>query len=69
LCDSLAWTRVSDDVAARCSFRLQGVGPEAPGEILGQARQRQLEAFTDLLRVRPEEPYPTTLSHAWSAMT
>src|SRR3954467_5839592 len=38
-------------------------------EILGQARQRQLEAFTDLLRVRPEEPYPTTLSHAWSAMT
>jgi AcrR family transcriptional regulator len=38
-------------------------------EILGQARQRQLETFTDLLRVRPEEPYPTTLSHAWSAMT
>src|SRR4051795_6773785 len=38
-------------------------------EILGQARQRQLEAFTDLLRVRPEEPYPTTLSRAWSAMT
>jgi AcrR family transcriptional regulator len=29
-------------------------------EILGEARQRQLEAFTDLLRVRPEEPYPTT---------
>src|ERR1700761_4584686 len=38
-------------------------------EILGQARQRQLDAFTDLLRVRPGEPYPTTLSHAWSAMT
>src|SRR3954465_7038589 len=38
-------------------------------EILGQARQRQLEAFTELLRVRPEEPYPVTLSHAWSAMT
>jgi AcrR family transcriptional regulator len=38
-------------------------------EILGQARERQLEAFTDLLRVRPEEPYPTTLSNAWSAMT
>jgi len=26
-------------------------------EILGQARQRQVEAFTDLLRVRPEQPY------------
>src|ERR1700754_4169650 len=38
-------------------------------EILGQARQRQLEAFTDLLRVRPGEPYPATLSRAWSAMT
>ena len=38
-------------------------------EILGRARQRQLEAFTDLLRVRPAEPYTTTLSHAWAAMT
>src|ERR1700755_1584416 len=38
-------------------------------EILGQARARQLDAFTELLRVRPGEPYTTTLSHAWSAMT
>ena len=38
-------------------------------EILGQARQRQVEAFTDLLRVRSEQPYAATLSHAWSAMT
>jgi AcrR family transcriptional regulator len=38
-------------------------------EILEAARRRQLEVFTDLLRVRPEEPYPVTLSHAWSAMT
>src|SRR3954468_13867652 len=38
-------------------------------EILRQARRRPLPAFTDLLRVRPEEPSPTTLSHAWSAMT
>ena len=38
-------------------------------EILEHARQRQVEAFTDLLRVRPEQPYPATLSHAWSAMT
>ena len=39
------------------------------GEILGQARRRQLEAFNELLRVRPEESYLTTLSHAWLAMT
>ncbi len=38
-------------------------------EILGRARERQVKIFTDLLRVRPEEPYPTTLSHAWSVMT
>ena len=38
-------------------------------EILGQARQRQVEAFTDLLRVRPDEPYPATLGRAWSAIT
>lgn len=38
-------------------------------EILEQARRRQLEIFTDLLRPRPEEPYPATLSRAWSAMT
>ncbi len=38
-------------------------------EILRRARQRQVEAFTDLLRVRPEEPYTQTLSRAWSAMT
>jgi AcrR family transcriptional regulator len=38
-------------------------------EILGQARQRQVEAFTDLLRVRPHEPYQVTLERAWSAMT
>jgi AcrR family transcriptional regulator len=38
-------------------------------EILGQARQRQVEVFTDLLRVRPDETYAATLGHAWSAMT
>ncbi len=37
-------------------------------EVLGQARQRQLDAFTNLLRVRAEESYTVTLSHAWSAI-
>jgi AcrR family transcriptional regulator len=46
-----------------------GTRDELLREILGQARQRQLEVFTDLLRVRPDEPYPTTRSDAWSAMT
>ena len=38
-------------------------------EILGQARQRQLDVFTDLLRVRPDEPYLATLARAWAGMT
>ena len=38
-------------------------------EILGQARQRQLTAFTDLIRRRPDEPYPQTLARAWSEIS
>jgi AcrR family transcriptional regulator len=38
-------------------------------EILGQARQRQVEVFTDLMRLRQNEPYPETLARAWSAMS
>jgi AcrR family transcriptional regulator len=38
-------------------------------EVLGRARERQLEAWTGLLRVRREEPYLETLGRAWSEMT
>jgi len=38
-------------------------------EILGQARERQVETFTDLIRLRPQEPYPVTLARAWSAIS
>jgi AcrR family transcriptional regulator len=38
-------------------------------EILGQARERQVEAFTDLMRLRPEESYIETLARAWSAIS
>jgi AcrR family transcriptional regulator len=37
--------------------------------VLGRARQRQLAAFGDLLRVRPEQPYTATLANAWTVMT
>src|SRR6476659_5556415 len=36
-------------------------------EVLGQARQRQVEAFTDLIRLRPDDPYTVTLARACSA--
>ena len=38
-------------------------------EVLGQARRRQVEAFTELIRLRPDEPYPVTLARAWSAIS
>jgi AcrR family transcriptional regulator len=38
-------------------------------EVLGQARRRQVEAFTDLIRLQPDEPYATTLARAWSAIS
>lgn len=38
-------------------------------EVLGQARERQVEAFTELLRLRPDEPYPATLARAWAAIS
>ncbi len=37
--------------------------------VLGQARQRQLTAFGDLLRVRPDQPYTVTLATAWAFIT
>jgi AcrR family transcriptional regulator len=57
------------DTSTRMLIYHFGTRDELLREILRQARQRQLEVFTDLLRVRPDEPYPTTLSNAWSAMT
>ncbi len=38
-------------------------------EILRQARQRQVDAWTELLRLRPDEPYTVTLARAWSAIS
>lgn len=38
-------------------------------EVLHQARARQVEAFTELLRRRPEEPYAETLARAWPAIS
>ncbi|MBM9465973.1 TetR/AcrR family transcriptional regulator [Nakamurella leprariae] len=37
--------------------------------VLAQARRRHLDAWGDLLRPRPDEPYPATLARAWTSMT
>jgi AcrR family transcriptional regulator len=38
-------------------------------EILGRARARQVEAFSELLRLRADEPYLETLARAWPAIS
>lgn len=38
-------------------------------EVLHQARRRHREDFGALVRLRPDEPYLTTLARAWSGMT
>lgn len=38
-------------------------------EVLQRARERQVAAWTGLLRPRPGEPYPATLLEAWAAMS
>jgi AcrR family transcriptional regulator len=38
-------------------------------EILRRARQRQVKAFTEFIRLRPDEPYLVTLARAWSAIS
>ena len=38
-------------------------------EVLSQARERQRRVFGELLRARPDEPYPATLHRAWATMT
>jgi AcrR family transcriptional regulator len=59
--------------ATRTSTRMLiyhfGTRDELLHEILKQARQRQVEAFTALIRLRPDEPYPVTLGRAWSAIS
>jgi len=38
-------------------------------EVLGAARKRQVADFTDLMRLRPDEPYLRTLARAWTAIS
>lgn len=45
-----------------------GTRDELLREVLAQARARQVEAFTALLGLRTDEPYPETLRRAWAGI-
>ena len=36
--------------------------------VVRRARERQVDLFGQLLRTRPDEPYTTTLAHAWASI-
>jgi AcrR family transcriptional regulator len=67
--DRLGPLAAATDTSSRMLIYHFGTRDALLREILEAARRRQLDVFADLLRVRPDEPYPTTLSHAWSTMT
>src|SRR5688572_24368740 len=67
--DRLGPLAVATDTSSRMLIYHFGTRDGLLREVLEQARRRQVETFTDLLRPRPGTPYPETLSHAWSAMT
>jgi AcrR family transcriptional regulator len=66
--DRLGPLAAAADTSSRMLIYHFGTRDRLLREILRLARQRQVDAFTNLLRVRPEEPYTLTLSQAWSAM-
>lgn len=67
--DRLAPLAAATGASTRMLIYHFGTRDDLLREILRHARRRQVETFTELLRVRPEEPYPATLAKAWSAMT
>lgn len=55
-------------VSARMLLYHFGTRDELFLAILRQARQRQLDSFGELLRLREDESYPATLGRAWQTM-
>jgi AcrR family transcriptional regulator len=69
LADSLAPFAAAAGTSTRMLIYHFGTRDDMLREVLQQARRRQVEAFTELIRVRPDEPYPTTLAQAWLAIS
>lgn len=57
------------DTSARMLIYHFGTRDALLRAVLERARQRQLDLFGDLLKVRPGEPYLVTLEQAWASIT
>jgi AcrR family transcriptional regulator len=67
--DRLAPLATAADTSSRMLIYHFGTRDGLLREVLRQARRRQVETFTDLIRLRRDEPYTATLAHAWSAIS
>jgi AcrR family transcriptional regulator len=67
--DRLGPLAVAAGTSSRVLLYHFGTRDDLLREILGQARMRQVETFTDLIRLRPGEAYPVTLTRAWAAIS
>ena len=67
--ERLAPLAAAADTSVRMLLYHFGSRDELLRAVLAHARQRQLEAFGELLHVRADEPYTTTLRRAWTVMT
>jgi len=67
--DRLAPLAAAADTSNRMLIYHFGTRDGLLREVLRQARRRQVETFTDLIRLRPDEPYTVTLARAWSAIS
>jgi AcrR family transcriptional regulator len=66
--DRLAPFAAATGVSPRMLIYHFGTRENLVREVLVRARERQVRAFTDVLRVRPDEAYPRTLARAWAVM-
>lgn len=67
--DRLEPLATAADTSQRMLIYHFGTRDQLLRDVLGQARRRQVETFTDLIRLRPSEPYPVTLARAWLAIS
>jgi AcrR family transcriptional regulator len=66
--DQLEPLAVASGTSARMLIYHFGTRDALLRAVLANARQRQLDSWTELLQARPNEPYPVTLERAWATM-
>ena len=67
--DRLGYFAAGTGTSSRMLIYHFGTRDELRRAVLGRARQRQRKLFSELVRLRPDQPYLDTLQQAWLSMT